>query len=91
MKPVKDPINPHLFKGVYEISYSCGRSYIRETGHPFRARIKEHESDIRLNRTQSFALTEHSHNTKQLLCLEDTKVLTKEDNYTFRNVMSPSN
>ena len=66
------------------MSCSCGKCYIGETGRSFQVRIKEHEEDIRKERTRTSALAEHSHKTKHHVFLEDTKILAKEDHYYKR-------
>lgn len=84
LKSFKDPIHPHQFKGVYEIPCSCGKSYIGETGRSFKQRIKEHEVDLRLNCCHTSALVEHANKAKHQLCLENTNILSKEENYSKR-------
>ena len=48
---------------VYRIPCECGKVYIGETGRPMQDRIKEHDRDIRLARTETSAVSEHAHNT----------------------------
>ncbi|KAL9962797.1 hypothetical protein ACROYT_G031937 [Oculina patagonica] len=48
---------------VYRIPCECGKVYIGETGRPMQDRIKEHDRDIRLARTQTSAVAEHTNNT----------------------------
>jgi hypothetical protein len=86
MKSVKDPIDHRQGKGIYKVSCSCGKCYIGETGRSFQVRIKEHEADIRNERTRTSALAEHSLKTKHHVCLEDTKILAKEDHYYKRRL-----
>jgi hypothetical protein len=86
MKSVKDPIDQQQGKGIYKVSCSCGKCYIGETGRSFQVRIKEHEADIRNERTRTSALAEHSLKTKHHVCLEDTKILAKEDHYYKRRL-----
>ena len=81
---MKDPNHPHQFKGVYEIPCSYGKSYIGETRRSVQQRIKEHEVDLRLNRFHTSALVEHANKTKHQLCLENTNILSKEENYSRR-------
>ena len=64
LKSVKDPIDPSLKKGVNMILCECGKAYIGETGRSIRTRVKEHYADIRLDKTQKYALAQHSHGTK---------------------------
>jgi hypothetical protein len=86
MKSVKDPIDQQQGKGIYKVSCSCGKCYIGETRRSFQVRIKEHEADIRNERTRTSALAEHSLKTKHHVCLEDTKILAKEDHYYKRRL-----
>ena len=65
----KDAVDPAKQDGVvYRIPCECGKVYIGETGRPIQDRIKEHDRDIRLARTETSAVSEHAHNTghKQL-------------------------
>ena len=56
----KDAFQPNKQDGVvYRIPCECGKFYIGETGGPMQDRIKEHEREIRLARTQ----TGHANNT----------------------------
>ncbi|XP_068720591.1 uncharacterized protein [Montipora capricornis] len=55
----KDAVEPTKQDGVvYRNPCECG-----ETGRPMQDRIKEHERDIRLARTQTSAVSEHANNT----------------------------
>ena len=81
MRSVKDGINPEQLKGVYTINYSCGRSYIGETGRSLQKRLKEHEVDIRYERSRTSALAEHSSKTKHQIRLEDATIIAKEEHY----------
>ena len=59
----KDAVEPAKQDGVvYRIPCNCGEVYIGETGRPTQDRIKEHERDIRLARTQISAVSEHANN-----------------------------
>ncbi|XP_068708218.1 uncharacterized protein [Montipora foliosa] len=60
----KDAVEPTKQDGVvYRIPCECGEVYIGETGRPMQDRMKEHERDIRLARTQTSAVSEHANNT----------------------------
>ena len=62
----KDAVDPAKQDGVvYRIPCECGKVYIGETGRPMQDRIKEHDRDIRLARTETSAVSEHAHNTGQ--------------------------
>ena len=83
---LKDPIDPRAYKGVYSIPCSCGLSYIGETGRSMETRFKEHSADLRHDRHKKSALAEHAHLTKHHICLEDAKVIAREDNLTKRKI-----
>ena len=51
---------------VYKIPCECGKVYIGETGRAMQDRIKEHNRDIRLARTQTSAVSEHANETGHL-------------------------
>ena len=60
----KDTVHPVKKDGVvYRIPCECGKVYIGETGRSMHERIKEHDRDIRLARTQTSAVSEHAHKT----------------------------
>ena len=60
----KDTIDQAKQDGVvYRIHCECGKVYIGETGRSMHERIKEHDRDIRLARTQTSAISEHDHKT----------------------------
>ena len=48
---------------VQKIPCECGKVYIGETGRCMHERIKEHDKDIRLSRTQTSAVSEHANKT----------------------------
>ena len=53
----KDTVDPAKQDGVvYKIPCERGKGYIGETGRSIHERIKEHDRDIRLARTQSSAV-----------------------------------
>jgi len=83
---VKDKIDPRKSKGIYKIECSCGKCYIGETGRSFQIRIKEHGADIKNERIRTSALAEHSLKTRHHICLEDTKILAKENHFFKRRV-----
>ena len=60
MRP-KDTVDPAKQDGVvYRILCECGKVYIGETGRSMQERIKEHDRDIRLARTQTSAVSDHA-------------------------------
>ena len=84
MKSVKDPIDPKQLRGVYNILCSCNISYIGLTGQSLHTRLKEHEADMRIERVRTSALAKHYAKTKHQICLENTKILAKENHYFKR-------
>ena len=60
----KDALEPTKRDGVvYKIPCECGKVYIGETGRAMQDRIKEHDRDIWLARTQTSAVSEHTNET----------------------------
>ena len=58
----KDTVDPAKQDGVvYRIPCEYGKVYIGETGRSMHERIKEHDRDTRLARTQTPAVSEHAH------------------------------
>ena len=66
-----------LQKGVYSIPFACGFNYIGEIGWSIQVRIKEPKSTITHKKLSD--LVENSIKTKHHICVEDAKILTKED------------
>ena len=77
MRTVKDKVDEHQQKGVYNVTCSCGLNYIGEVGRSLKVRLKEHGADIRNQRIRTFALAEHSERSKHHICLEETSFLAK--------------
>ena len=84
MKSVKDNSDQHQYTRVYKVIFSCDKCYIIKIGRSFQVRIKEHGPDIKNVHTFTFALAEHLNTTKHQVCLEDTKILAKEDHFYKR-------
>ena len=63
----------------------CGKVYIGETGRPMQDRIKEHDRDIRLARTETSAVSEHAHNTGHKPLWNEVKPLWNEVKYIDRS------
>ena len=56
----KDPADPNKEDSVVcTIPFTCGKVYIGETGRPMQERMKGHDRDIWLARTQNSAVSEH--------------------------------
>ena len=71
----KDTVDPAKQDGmVYRIPCECGK-VIGETGRSMHERIKEHDRDIRLTRTQTSAISEHAHNTSHYLLCNEVKFI----------------
>ena len=83
------PRNEEKFPRVYKIECSCGKCYIGETSRSFHTRIKEHGANIKKERTHTSALAEHSLKTKHRICIEETKILAKEDHLLKRRIREP--
>ena len=70
----KDALEPTKQDGVvYKIPCECGKVYIGETGRAMQDRIKEHNRDIRLARTQTSAVSEHANETGHLPIWKEVK------------------
>jgi hypothetical protein len=85
-RSVKDTLDYHQYKGVYKVECSCGKCYTGEIGRLFHIRIKRHNVGIRNERTRTSALAKHSSETKHHVCLEDTKILARENHYLRRRI-----
>ena len=60
----KETVNPPRQESVvYRIPCECSKIYIGETGRPMPERMKEHERDTRLVRTQTCTVSEHANKT----------------------------
>lgn len=86
LKSIKDPVDPKCHKGVYMVPCSCGKSYIGETSRSIHTRIQEHVTNIKHNRSKTWALAEHSNKTKHHVCIENYRVVAKIDHYHHRKL-----
>ena len=85
----KDPIEAAKRDGVvYKIPCECGKVYIGETGRAMKERIKEHERDIRLARTQNSAVQNTL--TKQDTILFGTKFIDHDPHWYTCRLKKPS-
>ena len=83
----KDAADPAKQDGVvYRIPCECGKVYIGETGRPMQDRIKEHDRDIRLARTETSAVSEHAHNTGHKPLWNEVKFIDRDPYYYTRRV-----
>ncbi|KAK3753752.1 hypothetical protein QZH41_005243 [Actinostola sp. cb2023] len=82
----KDPLPKEKKTGVI-YSIPCGECetfYIGETGRSLATRQKEHQSYVRLNKTDKSALAEHAHNTGHSISWINTKILDVETRWHQR-------
>ena len=86
----KDAVDPAKQDGVvYRIPFECGKVYIGESGRPMQDRIKEHDRDIRLARTETSAVSEHAHNTGHKPLWNEVKFIDRGPSYYTRRVKEP--
>jgi len=71
---------------VYKIPCECGEVYIGETGRAMQDRIKEHDKDIRLARTQTSADSEHANETGHLPFWKEVKFIERDPYWYTRRV-----
>ena len=83
----EDTVNPAKQDGVvYRIPCECGKVYIGETGRSMQERIKEHDRDIRLARTQTSAVAEHAHETGHYPIWNEVKFIDRDPHWYTRRV-----
>ena len=83
----KDTVDPAKQDGVvYKIPCECGKVYIGETGRSMHERIKEHDRDMRLARTQSSAVSEHSNATGHYPLWDEVKFIDRDPHWYTRRV-----
>ncbi|KAL9987924.1 hypothetical protein ACROYT_G002307 [Oculina patagonica] len=83
----KDAVDSTKQDGVvYRIPCECGKVYIDETGRPMQDRIKEHDRDIRLARTQTSAVAEHTNNTGHYPLWNEVKFIDRDPHWYKRRV-----
>ena len=83
----RDAVDPAKQDGVVDrIPHECGEVYIGETGRPMQDRIKEHDRDIRLARTETSAVSEHTHNTGHKPLWNEVKFIDRDPYYYTRRV-----
>ena len=63
--------------------------YIGETGRPIQDRIKQHDRDIRLARTETFVVLERAHNTGHKPLWNDVKFIDRDPYYYTHRVKEP--
>ena len=62
------------------------KSLYRETGRSMHERIKEHNRDIRLARTQTSAVSEHAHKTGHYPLWNEVKFIGRDPHWYTRRV-----
>jgi len=67
---------------VYQIPYSCGKSYIGQTSRTFKSRLKEHISVTTYNQISKLAIIEHSFTSKHLIFFDEKKILALTPHYS---------
>ena len=78
----KDAVDPAKQDGVvYRILCKCGKVYIGGTGRPTQGRMKEHDRDIRLARTEISADSEHAHKTGHGPLWNEIKFIDRDPYY----------
>ena len=83
----KDTVDPAKQDGVvYRIPCECRKVYIGETGRSMHERIKEHDRDIRLARTQTSAVSEHAHKTGHYPLWNEVKFIDRDPHWYTRRV-----
>ena len=83
----KDVVEPTKQDGVvYRIPCECSEVYIGETGRPMQDRMKEHERDIRLARTQTSAVSEHANNTGHNPLWNEVNFIDRDAHWYTRRV-----
>ena len=83
----KDTVDPAKQDGVvYKIPCECSKVYIGKTGRSMHERIKEHDRDIRLARTQSSAVSQHSNATGHYPLWDEVKFIDRDPHWYTRRV-----
>ena len=82
-----DTVDPANQDGVvYRIPCECGKVYIGETGRSMHERIKEHDRDIRLARSQTSAVSEQAHKTCHYPLWNEVKFIDRDSHWYTRRV-----
>ena len=83
----KDALDPSKQDSVlYKIPCECSKVYIGETGRAMQDRIKEHDRDIRLARTQTSAVSEHANETVHHPIWKEVKFIDLDPHWYTRKV-----
>ena len=82
-----DGVDPNKQDGVvYKIPCQCGKVYIGETGRSMHKRIKEHDRDIRLARTQTSVVSEHANKFGHYPLWDEVKFIDRDQHWNTRKV-----
>ena len=71
---------------VHRIPRGFGKAYIDKNGRSMQVRIREHDRNIRLTRTQNFAISELAHNTSHRPLLNEIKFIDRDPHFYTRKV-----
>jgi len=71
---------------VYKIPCECGKVYIGETGTAIQDRIKEHDRDIRLTRTQTSAVSAYANEIGHVPIWKEVKFIDRDPHWYTRRV-----
>ena len=83
----KETVNPPRQESVvYRIPCECSKIYIGETGRPMPERMKEHERDTRLVRTQTCTVSEHANKTGHHPLWNKVKFIDRDSHWSTRGV-----
>lgn len=84
---VKDRVDPGKRKGaIYQISCSCGSTYIGESGRPKNVRLKEHVADLKFARLDKSATARHFAACHGEMNPLDARTLATEGHWKRRKV-----
>ena len=83
----KETVNPPRQESVvYRIPCECSKIYIGETGRPMPERMKEHERDTRLVRTQTCTVSEHANKNGHHPLWNKVKFVDRDSHWSTRGV-----
>jgi len=71
---------------IHRIPCECRKVYIGETGRSMQERIKEHDTDIRLARTQTSAVSEHANKAGHHPLWNEVKFIDQDSHWYARRV-----
>ena len=71
---------------VHRIPRGFGKAYIDKNGRSMQVRMREHDRNIRLTRTQYFAISELAHNSSHRPLLNDIKFFDRDPHFYTRKV-----